>query len=130
VELFADEELLLMFACRAGKGFSPLIVSGINVTGTATGPSGSGTVVSENGPDTVVSDGSGSYSYTWEHLSTSSGGTPGISNANAANPVWSRIGVSDGTPSTSSWRLTVEDLATGETLQVTRTVTLTWINTA
>jgi len=107
-------------------GTSNLRVFASNVTGAASGPHPSGVVTSTTSPNTSPSGGTSPYTYAWSVVSTSSGTTPTISSYTAQNPIWS-IGVADGTPSVSTWKVTVTD-AHSSTASATITVTLTWTN--
>ena len=109
-------------------GHSALGVTVTDVDGGADGFAASGAVTG-TGTATTPSGGSGSYTYLWEHVSTSSGNTPLIvgGDATQANPTWGST-VADGTPSVSVWQVTVTDTTYGVTATDTATVTLTWTN--
>jgi hypothetical protein len=117
-----------MFIGALAQGFPPLVVVCSNASGNSGGLSGSGNVASDTGGHVTVSGGSGSYSYSFTRLSTSQGPSPTIlSGDGTADPVFRALSVSDGTPSISTWRVTVTDEA-GNTQTDDFTVTLTWTN--
>lgn len=99
-------------------------VTASNVTGSDSGAAPAGSVSSTTNPNPVVVGGSGTITYSWSHVSTSSGNTPNINSATAENPVWDAT-VADGTDSVSTWELEVTRGGRTATCQIT--VTLTWI---
>lgn len=105
-----------------GAGISPPSVTASNVTGSASGLSASGSVSSSTSPNPVVTGGRAPYSYSWARVS---GDTPTCIPTNVANPGWSEDAVAAGSPSVSTWRVTVTD-ADGRTGTADITVTLTW----
>lgn len=106
--------------------YSALTVAAPDVSGSNSGFAASGSVTSSTCIP-VVTYGSGSYTYSWAHVSTASGNTPSISNASVANVSWSAT-VTDGTQSVSTWRLTVTDTTYGISETDDVTVTLAWTN--
>ena len=112
------------------RGKSAMSVTANDVFGANGGFAQSGSVsTAGSSPNTTVTGGASPYTYSWTHISTSSGPTPGISNASSANPTWSAT-VDDFPNSVSTWRLTVTSSGGGSTAQVNITVTLTWSNLA
>lgn len=105
-----------------------LAVTSGSASGAASGAASFGLVSGSQNSPTTVTDSVGSISYSWVHVSTTSGPTPSITGATTAAPSWSAT-VSEGTPSSSSWRLTVTDATTGATATVLIAVTLTWTTT-
>lgn len=117
-----------MFLGLIGMGVSAVLASATNATGTASGAAASGTVVSESGGVASAEGGAGGYTYSWAIVSTAQGPAPSIiSGGDTNNPTWRALAVVDGTPSISTWRVTVTD-AVGNTDTFDITVTLTWIN--
>jgi hypothetical protein len=109
-------------------GTSDISVTASNVSGSAGGFAASGNVsTSGSSPNTTVTGGTAPYTYSWAHISTSSGPTPGISGSSIANPTWSAF-VDDSTNSVSTWRVTVTSSGGGSSAQVNITVTLIWTN--
>lgn len=110
------------------RGKSAMSVTASDVSNNDGGFAGAGNVSSGTStPSPSVTGGTSPYTYSWTHLGTSSGTTPGISNSATANPNWSAY-VEDGIPSISNWRLTVTSSGGGSSAQVTISVTLSWIN--
>lgn len=108
------------------RGKSAMSVTASNVFNSSGGFASSGSVNSSGAPPSpVVTGGTSPYTYSWAHVSTSSGNTPGINNASTENPVWSAT-VQAGIDSVSTWRLTVTSSGGGSSAQVTITVNLTW----
>lgn len=108
----------------------PLMTVSISaVSGSDSGPSATGSVASSAGPTVTPLNGSGNYSYSWVHISTSSGDTPSCNDEADQNPTWVAT-VADGTNSVSVWEVTVHDLDTGQDETAQTTVTLIWANTA
>lgn len=110
----------------------PLRVTANAVSGFDQGFAPSGNVATGEGggtasPNTTVTNGSGTYTYSWAVVSTASGNTPSISSSTAQNPSWNTA-VADGTPSDSTWRVTVTDSGTGATAQTDINVLLVWTN--
>lgn len=110
------------------RGKSAMSVTASNVSGSAGGFAQSGNVsTSGSSPNTTVTGGTAPYTYSWAHISTSSGPTPGISGSSIANPTWSAF-VDDSSNSVSTWRVTVTSSGGGSSAQVNITVTLIWTN--
>lgn len=109
--------------------FSAFSVSLPSVNGHGEGFSTGGFVISDPMPSgyPAITGGSGSYTYQWTHVSTSSGATPACSAPTANRPQWSAT-VTDAVPSVSTWKLTVTDTGNGAKAEDTCTVTLTWTN--
>ena len=112
--------------CAFVSGSGALSVTASNVSGSAQGFAASGTVYSSGSPNTTPVGGTSPYTYTWSLVSTSSGSSPSIGSSTVQNPGWNAV-VSDGTPSVSTWQVTVTDAAS-RTASTTITVTLTWVN--
>lgn len=108
------------------RGKSAMSVSANNVNEANSGFAPSGNV-SGSGTNTTVTGGTAPYTYSWTHLGTSSGNTPSISNAAAANPNWS-ASVTDVESSVSTWRVTATSSGGGSSASKQITVTLTWTN--
>lgn len=102
-----------------------LKVTATNVSGAASGPAASGPVQSGN-TTTTVTGGSGTYTYSWAHVSTASGPTPNISSVTISNPSWGHPSVDDTPNSLSTWRVTVTDTFYNISSSATMTVTLNW----
>lgn len=114
----------------AWKGITALLaVTANNVSGSGGGFAPNGTVTSSGSTNTTVTDGSGSYSFLWQLVSTTSGPAQSVSGVGLQNPTFS-ANVSDGTPSVCTWRVTVTDTVTGVTATATITVDLLWIDTS
>ena len=104
--------------------FAPLELTCNDISGENLGTAFSGSVRAT--ANATVQYGSGNYTYSWVHNSTSSGNTPSISSATALNPTFTAA-VTAPTNSVSSWTLTVTDSTYGISDSVTVTVTLDWI---
>lgn len=104
--------------------FAPLEVTCGNISGENGSTAFSGSVTGT--ANATVQYGSGNYTYSWVHNSTSSGNTPTVSSASALNPNFTAV-VTAPTNSVSSWTLTVTDVTYGITDSVMVTVTLDWI---
>ena len=112
------------------SGEPELEVTADNVSGSDSDFAACG-VVSSSGdpPNTVVSNGSGSYTYSWEQIGTPAQNGPySISSAVVANPFWTDTVCDIDIPSFEQWKLTVIDTVTEETASVTITVQLVWTN--
>ena len=99
----------------------------LNTYGVASGAASSGTVnTSPDIPNLVVTGGSGSYTYSWYHVTTLSGNTPTCLSPTSANPYWTAT-VTDGTQSLSQWRCTITDSVYGNSITSdVATIGLTW----
>jgi hypothetical protein len=104
-----------------------LSVSANTVHGFNSGGSPSGTVTSSAAVVTV-SGGVSPYTYSWSHISTSSGVTPIISNAAISNPTFSATVVS-GQTYVSTWEVTVTDDASNVASTYVG-VSLSWFDTS
>jgi hypothetical protein len=100
-----------------------------NHVGANSGPAPSGSVSSSD-PTSMTTENQiwSIVTFLWEHVSTSSGSTPGINSSAIFSPSWSST-VSEGTPSISTWRLTITDSG-GQVADKTCTVSLTWTNSS
>lgn len=108
------------------RGKSAMSVTASNVSGSAGGFANSGDVYG-SGTKTTVTGGTAPFTYSWAHISTSSGDTPAISGPTTANPSWS-ANVDDIPASVSTWRVTVTSSGGVSSAQATITVTLNWTN--
>jgi hypothetical protein len=102
-----------------------LSVSANAVHGFGFGASASGSVTSAPAALTV-SGGTSPYTYSWSHVSTSSGNTPTISSSTADNPTFTATVIS-GTSSISTWEVTVTDNVSA-TASTYVSVSLTWFD--
>ena len=102
-----------------------LSVSANTVHGFGFGASASGSVTSAPAALTV-SGGTSPYTYSWSHVSTSSGNTPTISSSTADNPTFTAT-VTSGTSSISTWEVTVTDNVSA-TASTYVSVSLTWFD--
>jgi hypothetical protein len=109
------------------RGKSAMSVTASNVSGSAGGFAASGYVYTSGSPNTTVTGGTAPYTYSWAHISTSTGPTPDISGSSIANPTWNAL-VNESTNSVSTWRVTVTSSGGGSSAQVNITVTLIWTN--
>lgn len=107
-------------------GSTSLSVSANTVHGFDSGNAFSGTVTSDPASVTA-SGGSTPYSYSWSHISTSSGLTPTISNSAISNPTFTST-VFSSESAVSTWEVTVTDNASN-TASTYVSVSLTWFNT-
>jgi hypothetical protein len=107
-------------------GSTTLSISGNTVHGFDSGNAFSGTVTS-SAASITASGGSTPYSYSWSHISTSSGLTPTISNSAISNPTFTST-VFSGVSSVSTWEVTVTDSASN-TASTYISVSLTWFDT-
>lgn len=110
---------------RGGPPPSSLTVSATDVSETDEGAANNGPV---SGQSTATPSGAvGTITYSWAHLSTSSGSTPSISSSTAQSPTFSAT-VNESINSVSTWRVTAtDDLGSA---QDTITVTLNWNDNA
>lgn len=102
-----------------------LAVSANAVYGFNSGSSASGSVTS-SAAVLSVTGGTSPYSYSWSHVSTSSGNTPTISNSAISNPTFSAT-VSNNVASISTWEVTVTDNVSA-TASTYVSVTLIWLD--
>ena len=106
--------------------YSALAVTASDILGLDSGFATSGTVDSTGQlANPVITGGTGPYTYSWAHVSTSSGNTPSIFSGTTANPVWSAT-VADAVNSISIWRVTVTDTSSGATATDDIQVELDW----
>lgn len=124
---FPNSDTSTVIASAGAVPSNALSVSGSPVYGFNSGPSILGTVTSANASLTV-SGGTSPYTYSWSHVSTSSGNTPSISSSTASNPTFTAT-VSDNVSSVSSWQVTVTDNASA-TASTYVSVTLTWFDSS
>lgn len=111
-------------------GVSPLSASVSNVVGFNSGAGSSGTVTSTTDAEATPSGGVGSYTYSWELISSDQGAAQSIvGGSTTASPTFRATNVSQSFQSISVWRVTITDGA-GSTATADCTVTLTWENTA
>jgi hypothetical protein len=109
--------------------YSALTAVASNITKNSSGFATSGTVTSNGDAVSTVTGGSGSYTYSYSLLGTTSGPTATIISGSATNsPVFRAVAVEDGTSSITEWRQTVTDASFGNVTTDDFTVTLTWIN--
>jgi hypothetical protein len=106
-------------------GSTDLTVSANTVHGFDSGASASGSVTSSPAALTV-SGGTSPYTYSWSHVSTSSGNTPTISSSTAADPTFTAT-VTSGESSISTWEVTVTDNVSA-TASTYVSVSLTWFD--
>ena len=104
-----------------------LSVSANAVYGFNSGPSISGSVTSSAAVVTA-SGGTTPYTYSWSHISTTSGNTPTISSSSISNPTFTAT-VFDGVISISTWQVTVTDGAS-DVASTYVSVSLTWLDTS
>lgn len=110
-----------------GSAGKTLKVTASNVSGSASGFAASGSVNTiGSSTNTTASGGTSPYTYAWTFVSQTSGNTPSISNSAIQNPYWTVVAV-DGTPSESTWRVTVTDSAAA-TASYIISVSLEWID--
>lgn len=118
----------------AAAGRRTFAVSAQAVAGSASGLAGAGLVRSDAGSgnhatNVVISFGSGSYTFAWANIAQLTGANQTAVNTSVQNPVFQAT-VTNGVPSSATWRLTVTDLITGLVAQTTIQSDLTWTSTA
>ena len=122
----SDTSTIIATVGEIPTGSGNLSVTANAVFGFNSGPSATGSVTSSAAVVTA-SGGTTPYTYSWTHVSTTSGTTPTISSSSISNPTFS-VTASSGLPSTSTWQVTVTDDASNSASAYV-SVTLSWLNT-
>ena len=106
--------------------YSALTATAINIYKFADGPTLNGTVTSDATPAVTVSGGSGSYTYSWAHVSTSQGNTPTILSGGTTDSPRFTVTAQNLVPSISVWTVTVTDSTYLNSTTASPTITLEW----
>jgi len=122
----SDTSTIIATVGEIPTGSGNLSITANAVYGFGSGAASSGSVTS-NAAVVTPSGGTSPYSYSWTHVSTTSGTTPTISSSSISNPTFSAT-VTSGQIALSTWQVTVTDNASN-TATAYVSVSLTWFDT-